>query len=241
MLHGHRRRANTVVVSSQGSDLATSVPDTASGGAININDETNSSANVTSTVTAQIGQSGSVVIATALVDVVAAGITDADATTRSGSGGAINVNDFEATVNSTPNINVSVGAGASITASTVTIRATHNTTPPTYSNGVFTGVDASDGITGNTITFSAEHGLNTGQFVTYQHTGSPGTFGLESGRRYGVIIPVGTGIESDKSLQLGTAFAGPQSTRRATHNVRGSTPPGRDQVGTSRNGRGHRV
>src|SRR6185503_8830919 len=136
--------ANTVEVSSQGYDLATSVFDTTTGGAINIGLSTASHATVGSQVGAQIGTSGSVVLVTAAVRVTAASITDADAATRSASGGAINVQSFGATVHDSPNIAVSAGGGASITAGTVTIEATHNTTPPVYSDGVFTGVTSSD-------------------------------------------------------------------------------------------------
>ena len=179
--------ANSVEVSSQGYDLATSVFDTTTGGAINIGASTASNATVASAVSAHIGTAGSVLIATTTVHVIAASITDADATTRSASGGAINVQSFGATVHTTPHVDVGVGAGASITAATVTIEATHNTTPPVYSNGLFTvptAVTSSDGLTGNRITFTDAHGLNTGQFVTYQRLGGGG-FGRSEERRVG--------------------------------------------------------
>src|SRR6266566_3993925 len=203
--------ANTVEISAQGYDLATSVFDTATGGVINVGHDTASHARVGPTIEGQLGDSGSQIIASSTVHVVAASITDADATTRSASGGAINIQNFGATAHTEPHINVSVGADADITAPTVTIEATHNTTPPQFSDGTFTAgsgtVDTSNGITGNSITFAADHGLNTGQFVTYLQQSGGLIGGLQNGRRYGVIVPVGTGHDT-RTLQLGTAFAG---------------------------------
>src|SRR6185295_13898493 len=67
-------------------------------------------------------------------------------------------------------------------------------------------VDISNGITGNKITFAAPHGLSTGQVVTYQTLGGTAIGGLTNGRRYSVVVPVGTGVDSTRSIQLGTIF-----------------------------------
>jgi hypothetical protein len=203
--------AVTLNLVAEGMDLASSVLDTSTGGLVNIVADTAANATVDSDVTAQLGSSGSQIIASALVHAVASGITDGDATTRSGGGGLINVSVFGATVDTSPEISVSVGAGADITAPTVTIEAKHNTTPPVYSDGTFnaaspTAVDISNGITGNKITFAAAHGLSTGQVVTYQTLGGTAIGGLTNGRRYSVIVPVGTGVDSTRSIQLGTIF-----------------------------------
>ena len=222
---GTNAGADFLNVIAQGSNLATSVLDTSDGGAINVDANTASNAYVpgagsdpsgVAAVNAQLGQAGSNIVVTHDASVKAAGITDADATTSSGSGGVINVHSFAANVVAAPHINVSVGAGALITAGTVTVDASNDTTPPVYSDGTFdasTGVNRGDNsIDGNTITFSGVHGLNTGQVVTYETQGNTpignGTSTLTDGRQYSVIVPVGSGIDSTKTLQLGSLFDG---------------------------------
>src|SRR5262249_8437261 len=49
---------------------------------------------------------------------------------------------------------------------------------------------------------------NTGQVVTYQSQGGTPIGGLTDGHKYAVIVPVGPGIDSARSLQLGTIFDG---------------------------------
>ena len=118
---------------------------------------------------------------------------------------------------------VSVGASAQITAATITVTATHNVDPPSYSDGLFdgtSGVNTSDGLTplgtggasvatGNRITFTAQHGLSSGQLVTYENGGNTSIGGLTDGRRYAVLVPIDDGpggIDPRFSLQLGATF-----------------------------------
>ncbi len=200
--------AVTIGVVSDGFDLSTAVLDTSTGGLVDIQANTGSHATTNSTVSAQLGDDagGSVVNASNDITLRAGSITDADATTRSASGGGINVHVYSANADTTPHIDVKVGAGTSVTAPTVTVDAEHDTTPPTYSDGTFdagTQVDGSDGFSGNKITFTADHGLGTGQIVTYVANASS-VGGLVDGRKYVVIVPAG----STKSLQLGAVFDG---------------------------------
>ena len=85
----------------------------------------------------QARRTGSVVMASNDIKVRAGSITDADATTRSASGGGINMHVYSANADTTPRIDVTVGAGAQVSAPTVTVDAQHDTTPPTYSDGFF--------------------------------------------------------------------------------------------------------
>ena len=152
-----------------------------------------------------------------------AGSTDADASTRSASGGAINVATFNASVDTNPSISVSVGDSAHVTAGTITVDATHNTTTPEYSDGSFhgtTGVDTGDGASGNRITFSLAHGLSSGQLITYENNGTTSIGGLTDGRSYSVLVPVAdTGVDPSRSLQLGSVFDG-SAVDSATDEIR---------------------
>ena len=148
--------AVTIGVVSDGFDLSTAVLDTSTGGLVDIQANTGSHATTNSTVSAQLGDDagGSVVNASNDITLRAGSITDADATTRSASGGGINMHVYSANADTTPHIDVKVGAGTNVTAPTVTVDAEHDTTPPTYSDGIFNAAPRSTAPTGSAATRS---------------------------------------------------------------------------------------
>jgi hypothetical protein len=73
VLEGTGNGANSVTVFAEGADLSTSVLDTATGGVVNIEVETGSNATTNPTVSATLGQSGSVIHAVNDITVRAAG------------------------------------------------------------------------------------------------------------------------------------------------------------------------
>ena len=208
--------AARVDVVAEGTEFASSSLDASSGGAINIATASDATATVGQStpdpnnpnVSAQLGGSSSVIVASGVVSVLATANTDADASTRAGGGGAVSVSTFRATASATPNVATSVGASANITARTITVAAAHNVAPPEYSDGTFNAATAVNAAT-NSITFTAEHGLSAGQVVTYHSNGNASIGGLTDGRSYSVVVPIaGPGVDPLFTLQLGSAFTG---------------------------------
>jgi len=197
--------ALSITVLAQAEDLATSKMSNAGGGAISIANS-NSTANGTPTVGVSLGTNGSVVIATNNVNAQAVESYDADSSTSSATGGALNVAGFTANANISPTATATVVGGAHITSLTgsISIDASANPPLPEASDGHFnagTGVDDST----NTITFTCNgtpcaHNATTGDAVTYQTLGQAQIPGLANGRTYSVIV---TG---PNSVQLGGTF-----------------------------------
>jgi hypothetical protein len=185
--------ALSITVLAQAEDLATSKMSNAGGGAISIANS-NSTANGTPTVGVSLGSNGSVVIATNNVGAQAVESYDADSSTSSATGGALNVAGFTANANISPTATATVVGGSHITSLTgsISIDASANPPLPEASDGHFnagTGVNDST----NTITFTCNgtpcaHNATTGDAVTYQTLGQPQIPGLANGRTYSVIV-----------------------------------------------------
>jgi hypothetical protein len=199
---GNLAGARDVSVLAQGTDTSVAQIRSIVGGGISVNLAT-STADTSSATTATIGSSGSAVVASRDITVKALGTTDADSSTRSTTGGGVSIANYSATATSTPTVNTTVGASTQLqaTGGLISISALHNQPQAALSNGQF---DANGGVNdgANTISFALPHGLHTGDAVTYNANGLGEVGGLDSGRQYGVIIPVG----STTSMQIGAAF-----------------------------------
>ena len=205
--------ARTLSVLAEGSAVTSSNLDTRGGGLIKITTGSTALAESKPTVTTTIGGSGSTIVTSGNMDVQATGITDADASATTVSGGFVNVAVFSSTARTQPNVNVVVAASSHLgSGGTITIGASHNPVTQPLSDGSFTApgaVDTTNGATGNTISFTLPHGLQTGDVVTYNaQIVNPATDfvinGLTDGRQYGVIV-----VDND-TLQLGVVFSGAQ-------------------------------
>ena len=220
----------------EGSAVTSSNLDTRGGGLIKITTGSTALAESKPTVTTTIGGSGSTIVTSGNMDVQATGITDADASATTVSGGFVNVALFSSTARTQPNVNVVVAASSHLgSGGTITIGASHNPVTQQLSDGSFTApgaVDTSNGATGNTISFTLPHGLQTGDVVTYNaQIVNPATDfvinGLTDGRQYGVIV-----VDND-TLQLGVVFSGAQVDPLRDEIKFGSfvpNPPGADGV-----------
>ena len=230
----------TLSVLAEGSAVTSSNLDTRGGGLIKITTGSTALAESKPTVTTTIGGSGSTIITSGNLDVQATGITDADASATTVSGGFVNVAVFSSTARTQPNVNVVVAASSHLgSGGTITIGASHNPVTQPLSDGSFTApgaVDTSNGATGNTISFTLPHGLQTGDVVTYNaQIVNPATDfvinGLTDGRQYGVIV-----VDND-TLQFGVVFSGAQVDTLRDEIRFGSfvpNPPGADGVSPAR-------
>ena len=204
--------ARELSVLSEGESIATSNLDTKAGGAIQVTASSTARASSTPTVRATIGSSGAVIRTLGDLTVKAAGITDADSSAQTATGGFVNVQSFAANASTQPTVAVNVGADARLgSGATITIAAVHNESPPPQSDGTFTApgaVDTSNGTTGNKITFALPHGLGSGDVVTYDAqlnlAGNTAIGGLTNGRQYAVIVA------SPTALQFGAVFTSAQ-------------------------------
>ena len=204
--------ARELSVLSEGESIATSNLDTKAGGAIQVTASSAARASSTPTVRATIGTSGAVIRTLGDLTVKAAGITDADSSAQTATGGFVNVQSFAANASTQPTVAVNVGADARLgSGATITIAAVHNESPPPQSDGTFTApgaVDTANGATGNKITFALPHGLGSGDVVTYDAqlnlAGNTAIGGLTNGRQYAVIV------SSPTALQFGAVFTSAQ-------------------------------
>ena len=197
--------ASSITVLAQAEDQATATMTNAGGGAISIANS-NSTAQGTPIVGVTLGSSGSVAIATNNFTAQAISVYDADSSTSSATGGALNVAGFTANANISPTATAALVGGAHITSinGSISIDASANPPLPEASDGHFNaGTGVSDAT--NTITFTCNgtpcaHNATTGDAVTYQNLGNGTIPGLTNGRTYSVIV---TG---PNSVQLGGTF-----------------------------------
>ena len=204
--------ARTLSVLAEGEGIAVSNLDTKAGGFIQVTASSTARAISRPVVRTTIGSGGATIRTGGDLDVKAAGITDADSSAVTGSGGFVNVQSFSASASTQPNVGVTVNADARLSSgATITIEAVHNQSPPPQSDGTFSApgaVDTSNASTGNKITFSLPHGLGSGDVVTYNAQlnlpGNAAIGGLTDGRQYPVIVT------SPTALQFGAAFTSAQ-------------------------------
>ncbi len=214
--------AKTINIQAQGIDASIAQIRSESGGAISVETAT-SSASTGATTTATIGDtatttSGSVIVTSGAITVKALGMTDADSSTRSTTGGGVNITNFSANATVTPTVTATVGNKARLKSDgLITIIAEHNKLQQDLSDGTFGAATDVDG-TANTITFDLPHGLVTNDVVTYDALGltslswvdglTPvGTLlpdGSLATGQYTVIVPATTG--GDKKIRIGAAF-----------------------------------
>ncbi|MFV2065642.1 MAG: hypothetical protein ACC645_01580, partial [Pirellulales bacterium] len=189
--------ANLVVLA-ESTDETVAGSDATGGGAISLS-SSDVRATTKPTVYAEIGgviQSGGSVTVQAISN------TDADASSKSSSGGLVDIPTLDAAAVSEPAVDANVTPGATIAAgTTLTIRATHGGVPAVFSDGTFdaaVGVNRAD----NAIGFSAAHGLLTGDQVTYDAQDEAVVGGLADGRQYRVIQTA-----TPSRLKLGATFS----------------------------------
>jgi mucin-19 len=169
--------ARDVSVIAQGTDTTIAQIRSIVGGGISVNLAT-STADTSPAVTATIGTSGSLVVASRDITVRALGTTDADTSTRSTTGGGVAIANYSATASASPSVTTTVGGGAFLKAAgLITISAAHNQLQTPLSDGTFNSVSGVNDAA-NTITFALPHGLRTGDAVTYNAQGSPVVSGL---------------------------------------------------------------
>jgi hypothetical protein len=109
-----------------------------------------------------------------------------------------------ATVSSTPDVDASIGASATVTAGrNVVVRAEGKAeatgAPP---SDQFTNADVN--LANDSIDF--DYALSPGEIVTYENNGNTSIGGLGDGREYGVLR--GTPVAGGSQLTLGASFAG---------------------------------
>lgn len=195
--------ANTITVFAQGIDASIAQIKSVTGGAIAVG-VAEAIANTGSSTAATLGSSGAVIVATGDISVIALGMTDADSSTSSKSGGLVNINEFEAVATSTPTVTTTVGSNTFIkTDGLVSISANHNVMQG-LSDGTFRDATVDPLLGGvddleNSITFTLPHGFMTNNVVTYDALGG-NVGGLHDDRQYNVIV-LGT-----KEIQLGATF-----------------------------------
>ncbi len=204
--------AATVTVLAQGTDESSSRLTSGTGGFVNVTSATANAITGTTengiagaATTATIGTNGSWIVTTGDISVKAVGMTDADSSTKSSSGGFVNVDNFASYATATPKVTTTVGSGTHLkTPGEIKISALHNTSGLVNFEGKFDASSNNVSDAGNTITFSAPTGLTTGDVVTYDALGTTPVVGLNSGRQYGVIVS----DAAPNSLQLGATFNG---------------------------------
>ncbi len=127
-------------------------------------------------------------------------VGDADAASRTTSGGAVAVTKLDATAKAVTNVTTEILPHTIIEAGgDITISARHGELPTPTAEGTFNAADDVS-LPTDTIDLGLEHGLLTGDTVTYDSKGGTVIGGLGNGRTYGVIKT------SDSELQLGTTF-----------------------------------
>ena len=191
--------AATLTLLAQSNDLAEAGIKNIGGGLIEIA-SSSSTAHGTPTVGVTLGGPSSVIRVSGAISAKAVSSYDADASTYSATGGALNVSSFNATAWMKPTSTALITGGASIVAGGLVISAQANPPLPPASDGTFDAVGGVDG-TAHTITFGANHNSNTGDTVTYNTLGQPTISGLTPGRTYSIIVIDAT------SVQLGVVFS----------------------------------
>ena len=188
--------ANNVFVTAQGSDVAAAGASSSGGGIVSVG-----TSNVTAHAAPNVNaQGGGQIRAGGDITIQSVSTTDADASSRSASGGAVDVSILNADASSSPNVGAGVASDAILAAGgTLTISAVHGVEPAPLADGSFNAATAVNTAT-NTIDLGANTGLLTGDTVTYNAQGGAALGGVVDGRTYGVIFV------TDQSLQLGATF-----------------------------------
>ncbi|MDF2732934.1 MAG: repeat-containing protein, partial [Desertimonas sp.] len=191
--------ASVLIVLAKANDTAFAGINNVGGGLIAIADS-NSTAQGTPSVSATLGGASSVIITSGDISARAFSLNDADASTSSTTGGALNLNFFAASASMTPTVSTLVTGGAKISGGVITINATSNEAPQQASDGSFNAAtDVSNG--SNTITFNLIHNAFTGQLVVYDAQGGTEIAPNLQDRSINVIVG-----SDPKSLQLGMSF-----------------------------------
>jgi hypothetical protein len=186
----------SVLVEANASDVSSAGSEADGGGLISVttaNVKADTKPTVTATVDGTVRAAGNVTIQSISA-------TDADAASRSASGGAVDIGSLNANAELNPTVTTEIRPGSILeTDGTLTITSQHGQLPTPFSDGSFDGAADVDP-TGNTITLSAKHGLLTGDLVTYDAGAGTVVSGLADDRQYGVIVA------GDQVLQLGSVF-----------------------------------
>ncbi|KAG1649190.1 hypothetical protein GQR58_029240 [Nymphon striatum] len=149
-------------------------------------------------VSVEVG--GSQIIVTNNITIDALAKTDADARASSVGGGAVKVSGLTTKATVDPDVNITVNTTKlTSTSGDVAIKARHGGALVQLSDGTITGVN--DG--NDTVSFSAPHGLNTGDTVVYEASGSTIT-GLDNAQAY-LIIEGATDSTLSFGVDLGNA------------------------------------
>ena len=191
--------ASVLVVLAKANDTAFAGINNVGGGAISIADS-NSTAQGTPSVSTTLGGASSVIITSGDISARAFSLNDADASTSSTTGGALNLNFFGSSASMNPTVSTLVTGGAKISGGVITINATSNEAPQQASDGSFNAAtDVANG--SNTITFNLIHNAFTGQLVVYDAQGGTEIAPNLQDRSINVIVG-----SDPKSLQLGMSF-----------------------------------
>ena len=192
--------AKGLTILAQGNDRAEAGIRNIGGGLIQIG-SSSSTAEGHPTVTVTLGGAASIIRVEGAISAKAVSSYDADASTYSATGGALNVSSFDAHASMTPTSSAVITGGASIVAGgEVLLSAAANPPLPPGSDGTFDAVGGVDG-TAHSITFGASHNATTGDTVTYNTQGQPTVSGLVPGRQYAIIV-----LDAD-AVQLGVVFS----------------------------------
>ncbi|MGZ4129286.1 MAG: hypothetical protein ACXVPR_00475, partial [Actinomycetota bacterium] len=132
---GNTAGANSILLAAEGSDSATVSMSNVGGGALSIS-SSDSTSRGTPTVSSTLGSGGSIVITTGDITGTALSYTGSSSSTSSGTGGALNVNDFSADASMDPTVTFTVNGGSTTTSQfgTVSLGATHNESPNTFAS-----------------------------------------------------------------------------------------------------------
>ena len=132
---GNTAGANSILLAAEGSDSATVSMSNVGGGALSIS-SSDSTSRGTPNVSSTLGSGGSIVVATGDITGTALSYTGSSSSTSSGTGGALNVNDFSADASMDPTVTFTVNGGSTTTSQfgTVSLGATHNESPNTFAS-----------------------------------------------------------------------------------------------------------
>ncbi len=227
--------AVNVTVTAQASDVSNADLSQNGGGGISVTTShanASSSPSVTATLAGHVTASGAVTFQSD-------SFTDADATIRNSSGGAIDIDTYSATVNVNGHAATNIMPAASIDAGTVVMLSSEHGEPVTdLSDGTFNAATQVNPAA-DTITFSEDHGLQTGNSVTYDDRMQTPIGGLTSGRLYDVITVDATTLELGSTFFAQVPAAGSPAgvdvdddtiTFAGPHDLEGNGQLGSDQV-----------
>ncbi|HUI48361.1 MAG TPA: hypothetical protein VL119_06675, partial [Acidimicrobiia bacterium] len=212
--HSGDAGANNVYVTAQSSEDATAGSSSSGGGLVSAT-SSNVTAHSSPNVSAQAG-SGQI-RAAGDITIQSVSTTDADTSSKSASGGAVDVQSLSASASVNPSVSAGVGANGLLAAGgTLTISALHGAEPAPTSDGSFNAATAVNTAT-NTIDLGAATGLLTGDTITYHAEGNTPIGGLVDGRRYGVIFVTANALELGATFTTGGSSTAVDVTRDTIH------------------------